>query len=154
MLCDMCGKETKLFTTIVESTKLNVCTDCSKYGKILGLARTAQEKEEAIQKIIEEVTESEPIQMVLPNTSRIIKQKRESLGLTQEQLAKMLSEKSSIIQGIEKGRIPSMDLAKKIEKRLKIILIKEYVESHKKIKIETKAATIGSMIKFKVRKKQ
>ena len=37
--CEMCGKETKLFTTLVEGTELNICQPCSKFGKILRTAK-------------------------------------------------------------------------------------------------------------------
>ncbi|PLW79509.1 hypothetical protein C0585_07375 [Candidatus Woesearchaeota archaeon] len=91
--------------------------------------------------------------MVIPDFSRLIKNKRESMNLTQEQLAKRLNEKESMIQSIEKGRMPSIAFAKKLEKNMDIVLVKEYKNSHAELKVESEAPTIGNMIQFKVRKK-
>ena len=150
MLCNMCGKEGRLSKTSIEGTTLNVCPDCAKYGtKVNEFKDLAYPKSK---KFIEEGPKS--INIVLPNFASIIKSKRESLGLTQEQLAKRLNEKESLIQSIEKGRSPNINFAKKIERNLNISLIKEYTESHEEIKVDTTKATIGNMIKFKVRKKK
>ena len=49
--CDMCGAKTKLFRTLIESTEMNVCRDCSKFGKVI-----SELKEEKRPKKIEEIT--------------------------------------------------------------------------------------------------
>ena len=137
MRCDMCGKESNLFRTLVEGTELNVCSDCVKFGKKLGVAKTKQEKQEAIQKIIEENAIPETIEIILPAASRMIKQKRENMGFTQEQLAKKMNEKVSVIQQVENGNLSSIALVKKFERIMNLNLIKEYTENFdKKIKHE------------------
>lgn len=145
MLCDMCGKEEPLSKFKVEGSQLNLCKNCAKYGT----------KVEDPLRIIKKQASyaSESTEMVLPDFVNIIKQKRQSIKMTIEELAKKLSEKESVIQGIEKGRSPSISLAKKIEKLLNISLVKKYTESHQEIKVETQQATIGNMIRFKTRKK-
>ncbi len=55
---------------------------------------------------------------------RIIREAREKMGLTQEDLAQQLNEKSTIIRKIEAGEFnPPIDLMRKIEKLLKVKLI-------------------------------
>lgn len=55
---------------------------------------------------------------------RIIREAREEMGLTQEDLAKQLNEKVTVIRKIEAGEFnPPIDLVRKIEKLLKIKLI-------------------------------
>ena len=42
MNCELCGKDTELFTAVVEGTQLKVCTDCGRFGKILRKALLPQ----------------------------------------------------------------------------------------------------------------
>ena len=53
-----------------------------------------------------------------------IRNKRDELGLKQEDFAKMLNEKESIIHKLETGEFkPSLKLAKKLEKKFGLKLI-------------------------------
>jgi len=55
---------------------------------------------------------------------RIIREAREKMGLTQEEFSKQLNEKVTIVRKIEAGEFnPPIELARKIEKILKIKLI-------------------------------
>ena len=40
MGCDICGKNAVLFRTLVEGSKLNVCENCVKFGKVLERVNT------------------------------------------------------------------------------------------------------------------
>lgn len=153
MICDTCGKDTKLFLTSIEGSNLNVCESCSRYGKKI---RPVYEKKtvQDTQEIIEDIQKPLLIEMIVPDFSKIIKQTREKLNYTQEQFAKLLNEKTSLIQSIENNKKPSISLAKKIENKFKITLIKEYYDTKKTIKTESIAPTIGNMIKIKKRKKR
>jgi len=54
----------------------------------------------------------------------VVRKARMSLGLTQEELAKQIGEKLTVIKKIEAGEFkPSISLAKKLEKILKIRLL-------------------------------
>ncbi|MCD6592139.1 MAG: TIGR00270 family protein [Thaumarchaeota archaeon] len=60
----------------------------------------------------------------------IVRKARMSLGLTQEELAKQIGEKSTVIKKIEANELkPSIALAKKLEKFLKITLLVPAEES-------------------------
>ena len=152
MQCDLCGAKTEnLFRAIVEGTELNVCKDCAKYGKVIEKKpiKPVEERKEYVKKSAE--PEKEIIQVIVPDFAQRIKKKRESLGLKQKDFAKKISEKESLIHNIETGSFkPSISLAVKLEKFLKIKLIEEYEEEHKKSS-ETKAEgfTIGDLIKVK-----
>ncbi len=152
MQCDLCGAKTEsLFRAIVEGTELNVCKDCAKYGKVIEKKpiKVIEEKKEYVKKSAE--PEKEVIQVIVPDFAQRIKKKRESLGLKQKEFAKKISEKESLIHNMETGSFkPSISLARKLEKSLKIKLVEEYEEEHKKIsETETDGFTIGDLIKIK-----
>ena len=106
MQCELCGKNTALFKAEIESVEMSVCSDCTIFGNILNKRRL---------EIREEIVE---------NYGKLIKQAREKLNLNQEELAKKLNEKESLITKLENNSIsPSIELARKIEKQLNISLI-------------------------------
>ena len=76
---------------------------------------------------------------------------RERSGLKQEELAKKLNEKESIISSIESGKFkPSINLAHKLEKFFNINLIEELGgEEFELSSSEGSGMTIGDMIKIK-----
>lgn len=148
----MCGAETKLFYAIVEGTKLSVCKHCGKFGKIISPVKTekiAEKKEE----FFVEKPKKEIIQVITKDFAAKIKKKREQMGLRQEDFAKKISEKESLIHNIESGKFePSIELARKLEKFLHIKLVEEYEEEHKpQISQKSESMTIGDMIKVKRR---
>jgi len=150
MQCDLCGTETEnLFRAIVEGTELNVCKDCAKYGKVIEKKPIKVEEKRQFTKPAE--PEKEIVQIIVPDFAQRIKKKRESLGLKQKDFAKKISEKESLIHNIETGSFkPSISLARKLEKFLKIKLVEEYEEEHKKSsKTKTEGFTVGDLIKIK-----
>ena len=81
-----------------------------------------------------------------------IKDSRNWMGLTQKEFAQKLSEKESVLNNIESGHMmPTIDLAKKIEKLCNIKLIEEYKEKEDNVKLNFKdqALTIGDLLKLK-----
>ncbi len=125
--CDMCGKEA-VYRALVEGAEVNVCEGCSRYGKIIEKVRV--KKEPKIRKIgfvkKEKRAEPEITQIIVPNYAQLIRTTREKKGLKQEELAKAVSEKESLIHSLEVGKYePSIKIAKKLERFLKIKLIEE-----------------------------
>lgn len=119
--CDMCGKAEQLVNALIEGVEMKVCRNCASFGKILQAPRAfspqnyfSRQKSQEPQ-IIEQIVEEYALK---------IKQAREKRKLNQEEFAKMLNEKESVLHNIEAGKQkPSMELAKKLEKVLGIILI-------------------------------
>ncbi len=146
--CDLCGKvDERLNRALIEGVELNVCSECSKFGKILVPIKRNIRKE-PIKKF---PPKEEKIELLVEDYAEIIKKKRESMGLTQKEFANKLNEKESTIHNIETGTIePSLSLAKKLEKVLGVKLIEEYMEkqeTRKNKKIE--GFTLGDFIMFK-----
>jgi len=146
MICDMCGSEGKLYKTIIEDAHLKVCHECRKFGKVIGIVEQKQED-----KVIESAPQIEIMEIIVEDYAEKIRKKREDLGLKQEEFAKKISEKESLIQKIESGHLePSIGLAKKISSFLKIKLTEEHQELHEKqAKTKTNTFTIRDFIKKK-----
>ena len=91
--------------------------------------------------------------MVVKDAGKIIRGKREEMGLKQIEFAKKLNEKESVIQGWETGKLkPSIPKAKKLERILKVTLTEEIEdadESPTTKKAKGGALTIGDLIKVK-----
>lgn len=147
----MCGKiEDVLNRTLIEGVELNVCSACSRFGKVLAPVKryTSKEQHRMIQK-----TESseEKIELLVENYAMIIKRKRESMGLTQKDFASRISEKETTIHRIETGDLePSLALAKKLEKMIGVKLIEEHHEKFENFKKPKEGGfTLGDFIKIK-----
>ncbi|MBW2966254.1 multiprotein bridging factor aMBF1 [Candidatus Woesearchaeota archaeon] len=151
----MCGSEERLFKTDIEGAILNVCKSCSKFGKVISEIKPIEKTKPKKVTIPESEPEAEIIQIVVDDFAEKIRLKREKLGLKQEDFAKMMSEKESIIHKLETGEFkPSLELAKKLEKILNIKLIEEYEEEHKaQTKATSAITTIGDLVKIRKRTK-
>jgi putative transcription factor len=154
-LCDMCGAETKLVVALVEGTELNVCDNCSKFGKVLRMFKEPVSVESVGKRDLdvggEEEEGEEIIEKIVEGYGKLIREGREKLNLNQEEFAKKINEKASLIHGIEsEHHEPSMKVAEKIEKFLHVkLVIKEVLEKKKFISSNSKGVTIGDLIKFK-----
>jgi len=99
--------------------------------------------------------EEEEQKIIVSNYAQIIRKKRAKSGVTQEDFAKQLRIKESLLHKIETGSFePSLVLAQQLERILKIKLIETFL--HKKVDknpdAKASALTIGDMIKFKGKK--
>jgi putative transcription factor len=145
-VCEMCGTEGKIVTALVEGVELNVCQKCSAFGKIVHKPKAVLKKTEKKAKM----PEREIIQVIREDFSKLIRQKREKLGLKQKEFSKFLSEKESTIHKIESGTYtPSLALARKIEKQLGLSLIEEKEVVPQNLKEKKESYTIGDALKLK-----
>ena len=153
MLCEMCSSRQASYKADVEGAKLNVCEVCARYGKILGrVSAPAPVKKKAAQATAQPKL-TETVQVIRQDYARVIKSARERLGLTQENFAKRLTEKESLLHKVESGHMkPDLALARKLERALKISLV-EQVElesmSEKKGTGKNDGLTIGDLIHIK-----
>lgn len=150
----MCGSEGKLYKAIIENAELSICQECSKFGRVIGVIkqevpRKIKSKTGTIHENKEPQTET--MQIIVNDYAEKIKKKRENLGLKQKDFAKKINEKESLIQNIESGRYePSIEIAKKFERFLKIKLIEDYEDTPEpQAKSKTDSFTIGDFIKVK-----
>lgn len=146
--CDMCGIDSNIFIAEVEGTRMNVCKDCSKFGKIIKTIRPEVEKKielhERRLKRLKEKTEPEIITVIVEDYPQIIRGKREEIGMRQKEFARFIAEKESLLHNLETGKQgPSLDLARKLERLLKIKLIESIEDDYRQITVEKSTGKVG-----------
>ena len=163
MRCEVCGQKIHNgpLTAVIEGARLTVCVECSKHGKVVTqdeytpkqkpLGRPSpripvmqqKKKTEIKVEITQEITE---------DYTAKIRQAREKLGLTHEDLAKRINEKTSVIGKLETGKIqPSNILATKLEHALKIKLLTPITEEKAATltpKTANREVTLGDLIQL------
>ncbi|GEM_PF-118247 len=165
MACDLCGKMVSLVQAIIEGTELSVCEACSKHGKIIRkqmYAQNVSHQKTTQQKSMQGHTATpvktpvqETILDIVKEYGHIIKESREKRQLTQDDFARLLNEKVTLLQKIEAGLAkPTIALAKKLEHALAIKLIEEVKDEtqYESSKGKKEAFTLGDFIKIKKRK--
>ncbi len=155
MICDMCGTEKgPFFKATIEGTQMSVCSNCMRYASHAQqikepltkkqekkLKKNQQKAEEGYVSAYDD--EEATIQLINPDYGGIVKQARERRGLRQSQLAEQLAIKESVLHSIESGRHePDFNLARKLEKHLRVSLIEERKE---KKHASTKRSLSGPM---------
>ena len=171
MRCEVCGRKihTEPIRAEIEGAKLTVCMDCSKYGRVITreefeLARKTAasvrpsgalvpvhvpiKKIEARVEITQEMVEDYPNK---------IRQAREKLGVSHEDLGKKINEKASVLRKLETGKmVPNNMLVTKLEHVLKIKLLapisQEKVSQTQTPKMSNRELTLGDLIQFKDKK--
>lgn len=118
MQCNLCGKEARLSNVMIEGTEIQVCENCSSLGNKMNVPK------QTFRTTIEESEE-----FVVDNFHTIIKQARESRNLKQEDAAKQLALKESLLHKIENGSFrPSIRMAKRLEKFFNVNIIEKVNE--------------------------
>ena len=152
MRCDLCGSDGygSLFNASVESSLMTICKKCLKFGKLV-----ERNKNFNVNEVINKPKKiaDEKINLFVKNHNLIIKQCREKMNLSQEELAQKLNEKASLLHKIEGGSItPNEYLTKKLEQFFKIKLTEDLdLKEEAKIGLNFKnsALTIGDLLKLK-----
>ncbi len=147
--CELCGKQGSLVHALIEAVQMEVCGQCARFGQVIqrrDIDAILRKKQERFQPKREE-----PQLAIVEDYAERIRHKREHLGMKQIDIAKMVAEKESVIQKLENGQIePSIDLARKLERRLNIRLIEELKDDLKMASPEkTEGFTLGHFIKTK-----
>ena len=133
MNCDICGRELtgQAFKVKVEGAKMLVCGRCQRLGKpyvdeptvLRTPMRVAPSPRGVARRAPELPRGMEELDIAEDYADRVLHQ-RMKLGLSQEELAKRVKEKLSVIQKIEIGKMsPDMKLCRELEHELKIKLL-------------------------------
>ena len=146
--CEMCGAdESSLTTTKVEGAELELCENCQGFGTTVETQQSTGSTSKYSTSSSSGKSSSsggaggsgssgssggstrrkkdmfDDIDELAADYDDRIREARESLGLTQEELAGQLNEKASLIRKLERGDIlPSDEVMGKLEKKLGITL--------------------------------
>lgn len=161
MRCEVCGRKIHgaPIRALIEGAKLTVCVECSKHGRII------REEEEAEQRALKKplvpvpfLQRKKPPKAKVDTTQEIvedydskIRQARENLGLTHEELGKKINEKASVLSKLETGKMtPNNQLVTKLEHVLKIKLLVPIKEEVSKgfPKSPNRGTTLGDLIQL------
>jgi putative transcription factor len=155
---------------MIEGARLTVCGRCVKHGAIVweekkpkrGMSRMKAPARRSPSKTIRKKSS----QTILEGTLELaegfdvkIRQARESLKLSHEDLGRKISEKVSVLKKIEAGKMtPDNKLAAKLEHALKAKLLvemsEEKVPNAKALKSVSRELTLGDIISLDKRKSE
>jgi putative transcription factor len=139
--CEVCGSPLRASPNRVEidGAIMVVCNNCARLGKQVGpiapppapprvaVGRPIMSTQGRFRTIAQQQQQprpSEPEFEVDPDYNLKIRQAREKLGLSQEQLGKLLNEKPSVIKMVESRKLkPNIILTRKLMHELKINLL-------------------------------
>uniref|UniRef100_A0A7J2TJ97 TIGR00270 family protein n=1 Tax=Archaeoglobus fulgidus TaxID=2234 RepID=A0A7J2TJ97_ARCFL len=147
MNCEICGKKIRPpgYRIVVEGAEVRVCASCKKYGSEISIAKQAEVKRIVIKKKKPQ-TKVEFKEELVENFNLIIRAEREKRGWSQEQLAKKIQEKESLIKKIENAEItPDPKVVEKIEKLFGIKL-RETVQEVKISRSSQAEVTLGDVV--------
>jgi putative transcription factor len=152
--CEICGKEIQKPITIrVNKTYLKVCDSCKIIGEVV------ENKPIEMRKVIKKMPTPQYKTPKIPQVevsvredfATEIRKAREKMGMTQDMLASLVGEKLSTLKKIEAGKLkPTIELAKKLEKVLKITLLEmESFEEKTVSKKSEQDITLGDIVEMK-----
>jgi putative transcription factor len=138
--CEICGAKATRKTKI-DSAVLNVCDKCVGFGKEITVPKIVEFK-----KVLPVIDIGNPVKS---DFNILIRNARDRMKLTQDDLAKRLSEKLSIIKRVEDGWEPSPALISKLEKFFNIKLTEEVEERTASKKRGKEKLTIGDIVEIR-----
>ena len=141
MACALCDSKKATRQARIEGVILRVCDECIKFGE-----EVAKVEYRPIKKQVRMPQEME--ETAVENFSDIIRKQRQKNNLTQEQLAKKLKEKHSIIKRIEEGWKPPLSVLRKLEKFFNVKLLETAIAGKITTKKSGKKLTLGDIVEI------
>lgn len=172
MRCEVCGRKIfgKPLRVIIEGAKLSVCSECAKHGtavweeepKPQTLQKTKAKSDQPFSKVQSKGPQRETTATnleLIENFDTKIRQAREKLGLSHEDLGKKIKEKISVLKKIETGKMkPDNKLAAKLEHALKIKLLapasEETLQKINMPKPTSRELTLGDILQLEKKEKE
>ncbi len=164
--CEVCGRRVEIDRdcrkAFIEGVELTLCPEC--YIKVVVRGRRAAPIKQAVP---QGVVKREPKRSiarraieedyeVVPDYARRIREAREKFGWSTKALAEKVKESESVIKRVESGKLtPSISLAQRLERVLKITLLQPIVNEAKPVSYregESDYFTIGDLIKVRDKK--
>lgn len=120
--CEFCGVEgSDVVEALYRGKRVHACPDCIRQYGLVGISHGARLARRSARRSVLE--RGDEISLV-PDYGERVRAAREAMGLTQEELARRLKVKASLIKKIESGKLPpTPDVARTLERALGIKLL-------------------------------
>jgi len=135
MICELCGNPIERGARVrLEGSEVNACSKCAPLGEFVshinGRRRERPDSTEAAAPPRRRKAPGlSPEFEVVEDYADRVRTAREKAGLRQDELAKKVREPASVIHRIESERMePSMGMARKLEKTLRVTLLEKASE--------------------------
>ena len=151
--CEICGAEIvgAAQRIVIDGSTLDVCKSCARFGKPEDKWSPVPKKMVPVERAFT-VRRPKPrdhfkdLVELIPEFGRKIREARENLGLTPEELAIRIKEKAALLKKIEREEIsPEDDVRKKLERELKIKLTDQVSEARVKASGSGRGLTLGDI---------
>lgn len=157
MQCEICGAEIPGAPNriVIDGSALDVCRGCARFGK-------AEDKWSPVTRKVAPVERTfvlrrpkprdyfKDLAEIVPEYGRVIKEARERLGLSPEELGLRIKERSALLRKIERQEIiPEDEIRKKLERELKIKLTEAPGEGKVKAGPAGRGLTLGDIANIK-----
>lgn len=161
MRCEVCGCRIRgaPYRAMIEGAKLTVCNKCVKLGSIFWEAKSEPRLKKVVKRLRQPMlaAKKKPVKLqetleLVEDFSSRVRQAREQLGLSQEDLGRKINEKVSLLRKIESGKMtPDHRLAEKLEHALKIKLLVPFSEPKVSPKVLSRPpeVTLGDIVDVK-----
>jgi putative transcription factor len=155
--CEICGAEISgpPQRIVIDRSTLEVCKSCARFGK-------PEDKWSPVPKKMVPVERAFTVQRpkprdhfkdlveLVPDFGRKIREARESMGLSVEELGTRIKEKATLLKKIEREEIsPEDEVRKKLERELKIKLTDQASEARMKSSAAARGLTLGDIASIK-----
>jgi putative transcription factor len=160
--CDICGRQIvgQAFKVKVEGAKMVVCRSCQALGKPYqedpviqrappGFAERLHVPQSSASRPVKLPREIDELE-VAENFPEVVRKGRMKLGWSQDDLAKKVKEKLSVIQKIETGKMsPNTQLCRQLQHELRIKLLVPRSETPPPKAAAPAEVTLGDIVKIK-----
>lgn len=169
MRCEVCGRRIigPPYKAMIEGAKMLVCAECSKLGSVYWEAKTEPRMRKISKRLPQPMIapRKQPPIVVEASVELIddfgakVRQSREKLGMSHEDLGKKINEKVSVLRKIESGKMtPNNLLIEKLQHALKIKLMvpvsEPKVPSKALVSSRPSAPTLGDIAQVKKEKEK
>ncbi|MDD1722740.1 MAG: multiprotein bridging factor aMBF1 [Methanothrix sp.] len=155
--CEICGAEISGAPQriVIDGSALEVCKGCARFGKPEDKWSPVPRKMVPAERAFT-VTRPKPrdhfkdLVEIVPDFGRKIRESREGVGLSLEELAVRIKEKATLLRKIEREEIsPEDEIRKKLERELKISLTDQASEARFKSGLSGRGLTLGDIASIK-----
>lgn len=157
MQCEICGAEIQGTPNriVIDRSTLDVCKSCARFGKAEDKWSPVPRKVVPVERAFtvkrpQRRDQFKDLVEMVPEYGRVIREAREKLGITPDELAATIKEKAALLKKIERQElVPEDRVRKKLEKELDIKLTDQATEEKVKYRGGAKGLTLGDIADIK-----